>query len=880
MVFEDASSPAMTSASQKLHANIINPYEVTSDVMPACVATSFPHSDLYKPHIPRESHLSESSSPETTGYECYAPAFRPFERRSPSTDSGTKSDESIKSDKQHQHQISDPSPAKRNPDAERINVNNNSCKSGVISRSNRPEVETTRKTPPSACKNSHPLKKRMLFGRGSLPPSPEAADQEPAQQSTNETSRSFPGSSDILRQMYAAFGGGMDPQFKYSLDQTRSTGPAIPTKAPSMGPLHPATRSTQGQTSPVHSPESPTAVHEAKAAQAVSSAKAQPENVQEQNLPQEHRRKRHSSSQSSTPPRKSNKLSSLHGDKKTAFHAYKRNGPLPSRVSSEKDSELNNSYDEPALNNRKRRSHDTSPQRHDAPADMSDTIRRRSLSGVKRSRHTSSESGDSAGANQVRVPYVHNPGFPSAMPYPSPFGFNPAAFALPGMGMPFGIPPMPQPNPAGVNPFLMGANSYLANPMLLREMIAAQTNAAAMSSLFPAPTALGGFPLLPGLTMEHMQALQHLQNSSNFLAQGNPPKHPVPASNPRDTMERLADRQLTNEKRRSEPRDRARSPTTPVRVKQSSNSGEQLHRPPPIEDQGRIPPFLNKPSVSKGAIPKARSERKKSDKKTERTKNKTTEPRKSKVIDTSVPTKKVLIEKEQPHPITEQDFDDSTLGETSSLDGVSGCPKSASYKNLTRERRLVANARERTRVHTISSAFDELRTQVPSYSCNQKLSKLAILRIACSYIRTLSVLAGRDETTPFSQGVDQCTRVLQAESRARSRRKSNKAQIEWEMVNYERQKSSDDSPNKQFEDSNCASDDVMMSDVTSEKATEVDVETVDERIDVLEDVTNRTSISDHGTVKHTTVPETCASEERSSEHVTSTPSRVPDVSAQ
>ena len=54
--------------------------------------------------------------------------------------------------------------------------------------------------------------------------------------------------------------------------------------------------------------------------------------------------------------------------------------------------------------------------------------------------------------------------------------------------------------------------------------------------------------------------------------------------------------------------------------------------------------------------------------------------------------------------------------------------KSSSYKNLTRERRLVANARERTRVHTISSAFDELRAQIPSYSCNQKLSKLAILR--------------------------------------------------------------------------------------------------------------------------------------------------------
>ncbi|XP_039269332.2 uncharacterized protein LOC120344270 isoform X1 [Styela clava] len=123
---------------------------------------------------------------------------------------------------------------------------------------------------------------------------------------------------------------------------------------------------------------------------------------------------------------------------------------------------------------------------------------------------------------------------------------------------------------------------------------------------------------------------------------------------------------------------------------------------------------------------------------------------------------------------------------------VEKCPSSRppTYKNLTRERRLVANARERTRVHTISSAFEDLRQQIPSYSCNQKLSKLAILRIACSYIQSLSVLAGRSSGGTFKESVDQCTRVLQfnatqAESRARSRRKSNKAQIEWEVTNYE-----------------------------------------------------------------------------------------------
>lgn len=112
--------------------------------------------------------------------------------------------------------------------------------------------------------------------------------------------------------------------------------------------------------------------------------------------------------------------------------------------------------------------------------------------------------------------------------------------------------------------------------------------------------------------------------------------------------------------------------------------------------------------------------------------------------------------------------------------------RTSSYKNLTRERRLVANARERTRVHTISSAFEELRQQIPSYSCNQKLSKLAILRIACSYIQSLSVLAGRSTEGTFKESVDQCTRVLQAESKARCRRKNTKAQVEWEIANYER----------------------------------------------------------------------------------------------
>eukprot|EP00058_Branchiostoma_floridae_P010584 XP_002596072.1 hypothetical protein BRAFLDRAFT_66197 [Branchiostoma floridae] len=99
------------------------------------------------------------------------------------------------------------------------------------------------------------------------------------------------------------------------------------------------------------------------------------------------------------------------------------------------------------------------------------------------------------------------------------------------------------------------------------------------------------------------------------------------------------------------------------------------------------------------------------------------------------------------------------------------------YKTLTRDKRIVANARERSRVHTISAAFESLRRAVPSYSYNQKLSKLAILRVACSYITALACLNGQDysrhrASLEFAQCVDQCTRTLQMEGRSRSRRKN------------------------------------------------------------------------------------------------------------
>lgn len=97
------------------------------------------------------------------------------------------------------------------------------------------------------------------------------------------------------------------------------------------------------------------------------------------------------------------------------------------------------------------------------------------------------------------------------------------------------------------------------------------------------------------------------------------------------------------------------------------------------------------------------------------------------------------------------------------------------YKNMTRERRMEANARERTRVHTISAAFDTLRRAVPAYAHNQRLSKLSVLRIACAYIVTLSRVAGKDysasnDSPSLSDCVDKVTRTIQTEGKVRRRR--------------------------------------------------------------------------------------------------------------
>lgn len=90
------------------------------------------------------------------------------------------------------------------------------------------------------------------------------------------------------------------------------------------------------------------------------------------------------------------------------------------------------------------------------------------------------------------------------------------------------------------------------------------------------------------------------------------------------------------------------------------------------------------------------------------------------------------------------------------------------YKNMTRERRIEANARERTRVHTISAAFDTLRKSVPSYSHNQKLSKLSVLRIACAYIAALS--AAIEPDADIADAVEKVTQTIHTEGKLRKKK--------------------------------------------------------------------------------------------------------------
>lgn len=85
-------------------------------------------------------------------------------------------------------------------------------------------------------------------------------------------------------------------------------------------------------------------------------------------------------------------------------------------------------------------------------------------------------------------------------------------------------------------------------------------------------------------------------------------------------------------------------------------------------------------------------------------------------------------------------------------------------------RRKMANARERNRTQTVSDAYENLRTFLPVFSNDQRLSKLATVRVASTYILTLSRMLGADYSAEQDgPSVDECirriTRILKREDK-------------------------------------------------------------------------------------------------------------------
>ena len=113
-------------------------------------------------------------------------------------------------------------------------------------------------------------------------------------------------------------------------------------------------------------------------------------------------------------------------------------------------------------------------------------------------------------------------------------------------------------------------------------------------------------------------------------------------------------------------------------------------------------------------------------------------------------------------------------GSTSSSGPDSEKCKQRNYKNMTRERRVEANARERQRVHTITAAFDTLQAAIPTEEKDCKLSKLSVIKIATAYIMALSRMAGHDYTEdqsapPVEDVIRHCSEVIETECKIKKR---------------------------------------------------------------------------------------------------------------
>ncbi len=101
------------------------------------------------------------------------------------------------------------------------------------------------------------------------------------------------------------------------------------------------------------------------------------------------------------------------------------------------------------------------------------------------------------------------------------------------------------------------------------------------------------------------------------------------------------------------------------------------------------------------------------------------------------------------------------------------------HKNMSRDKRIEANARERQRVHTITAAFENLQSALPTADEDDgaaKLSKLSVIKIATAYILALSRMAGHDysedgsSAPPVHEAVANCRQVIHTETKTKLKR--------------------------------------------------------------------------------------------------------------
>jgi len=433
------------------------------------------------------------------------------------------------------------------------NNNNNSNNPEVKQKISAIVTNEYSPTSPFAHKSMHPLKRRVLFG--SSPP----RDVSKSQSDTGivERSPTTPGkdkkilqvaegsllhSSDILRQMYAAFGAvpeHVGSNVPTEMARWKRKAPTAGTPSPD-AEQEPKTRrrSADGFGS---SPISRGNRVQQLAFRSLNDAKGTDKSCHDfygpvrGDEPTRHVTKRRKGEAAESPDRKRSRNDEVETKREnerlrptldethqatvppplrlnvTAFHPLKGH-KVPSKNAHVRSKGLNDIDLKQQLSSRcGAESATNTPDTTDCEEDVLRRDQRRSSSLERKTRHASAESAESTGTNPMKTLYGTNA--PMSFPYGHHLPFNLGAFGISGLTGSLGVSGLPHANPLqpAANPFLLATNPYIANQYLLREML----NRSSMASpLFPTPGF--GLPLFPGMSLEQIQALQHLQSNAMF----------------------------------------------------------------------------------------------------------------------------------------------------------------------------------------------------------------------------------------------------------------------------------------------------------------------------------------------------------------------------